>query len=101
MTAIRHLLALVAAAGIATTASAQFVKGNEAVRVLPDGTKKVETPPTGGALLSEPCCAMHGGQERVHGGGMVDGRNRTKVSMNVQRHLRAGAEPAANRATAR
>ncbi|HEY9105104.1 MAG TPA: hypothetical protein VIN58_00385 [Roseateles sp.] len=30
---------------VATSAQAQFVKGNEAVKVLPDGTKKVETPP--------------------------------------------------------
>jgi hypothetical protein len=45
MKAVRHLLALVALALAATTASAQFVKGNEAVKVMPDGTKKVETPP--------------------------------------------------------
>lgn len=30
---------------LATSAQAQFVKGNEAVKVLPDGTRKVETPP--------------------------------------------------------
>jgi hypothetical protein len=36
---------------------AQFVKGNEAVRVMPDGSKKVETPPTVGALLAKPCPA--------------------------------------------
>ena len=45
MKAVRHLLALVALALAATAASAQFVKGNEAVKVMPDGTKKVETPP--------------------------------------------------------
>ena len=28
-----------------STASAQFVKGNEAVKVMPDGKKRVETPP--------------------------------------------------------
>jgi hypothetical protein len=55
MRAIRHLLALVALALVATTASAQFVKGNEAVKVMPDGTKKVETPPSAGALLAKPC----------------------------------------------
>ena len=45
MKAVRHLLALVAMALAAATVSAQFVKGNEAVKVMPDGTKKVETPP--------------------------------------------------------
>ena len=38
-------------------AQAQFVKGNEAVRVLPDGTKKVETPPLPGMTLAAPCPA--------------------------------------------
>ena len=38
-------------------AQAQFVKGNEAVRVLPDGTKKVETPPLPGMSLAAPCPA--------------------------------------------
>ena len=42
----------------AGSASAQFVKGNEAVKVLPDGAKKVETPPTTGALLTKPCPAI-------------------------------------------
>jgi hypothetical protein len=43
----------------AGTASAQFVKGNEAVKVMPDGTKMVETPPTAGALLTKPCPAVN------------------------------------------
>ena len=41
------------------TAAAQFVKGNEAVKVMPDGSKKVETPPTAGALLTKPCPAAN------------------------------------------
>ena len=45
----------------ATTVHAQFVKGDEAVRVLPDGTRKVETPPTAGALLAPPCAATTAG----------------------------------------
>ena len=57
MKAVRHLLALVALALAATTASAQFVKGNEAVKVMPDGTKKVETPPLPAATLGTPCSA--------------------------------------------
>jgi hypothetical protein len=40
---------------------AQYVKGNEAVRMLADGTKKVETPPTAGAVLARPCPAAQAG----------------------------------------
>lgn len=47
-------------------AMAQFIKGNEAVQVLPDGSKKVETPPTAGALLAKPCPAA---QPACSGGG--------------------------------
>ncbi len=41
-------------------ALAQFVKGNEAVKVMPDGSKKVETPPlpaTGPIRSTKPCNA--------------------------------------------
>ena len=61
MRAVRHLLALVAMALAAATASAQFVKGNEAVKVMPDGTKKVETPPLPTASLGAPCPAAKSG----------------------------------------
>lgn len=61
MRAVRHLLALVALALAATTAGAQFVKGNEAVKVMPDGTKKVETPPLPTASLGAPCPAAKAG----------------------------------------
>jgi len=70
MKAVRHLFALVALTALAvaaTTASAQFVKGNEAVKVMPDGTKKVETPPlpaTGPIRTAKPCIASEG----CHGG---------------------------------
>jgi hypothetical protein len=47
--------------GAPIAALAQYVKGNEAVRVLPDGTKKVETPPTAGAVLAAPCPAARKG----------------------------------------
>ena len=40
-------------------ASAQFVKGNEAVKRMPDGSMQVETPPTAGALLAKPCPAAN------------------------------------------
>ena len=43
---------------IATTPSiAQFVIGNEAVKVLPNGGKKIETPPLPSATLAPPCAA--------------------------------------------
>ena len=61
MNAVRHLLAPVALALAATGASAQFVKGNEAVKVMPDGTKKVETPPLPAATLGAPCPATKSG----------------------------------------
>lgn len=66
MKALVTILALAALAA-ATPAEAQFVKGNEAVKVLPDGTRQVETPPQpkGGRLPppckgAEPGCAAAG-----------------------------------------
>lgn len=61
MKAARNFLVLVAAALVASAASAQFVKGNEAVKVMPDGTKKVETPPLPAASLGAPCPATKSG----------------------------------------
>ena len=51
------IIAFVVAAALPAGAMAQFVKGNEAVRLLPDGTKKVETPPLPAATLAAPCAA--------------------------------------------
>lgn len=42
-------------------AHAQFVKGNEAVKVMPDGSKRVETPPLPGVALGKPCPANQSG----------------------------------------
>lgn len=61
MKAVRHLLALGALALAATTASAQFIKGNEAVKVMPDGSKRVETPPLPSVPLGKPCPAAQSG----------------------------------------
>jgi hypothetical protein len=61
MNAVRHVLALSVLALAATTAGAQFVKGNEAVKVMPDGSKKVETPPLPTASLASPCPAERAG----------------------------------------
>lgn len=55
----RHLFALTAMAIAATAASAQFVKGNEAVTVMADGKRKVETPPLK-AAKAKPCAATAG-----------------------------------------
>jgi hypothetical protein len=59
MNAVRNLVALIAIASAASTSSAQFVKGNEAVKVMPDGTRKVETPPLV-ATKAKPCAAAAG-----------------------------------------
>lgn len=61
MKAARELLALGALALASTAAPAQFVKGNEAVKVTPDGAKKVETPPLPPAGLAAPCPADRAG----------------------------------------
>jgi hypothetical protein len=44
-----------------TPAMAQFVKGNEAVRVLADGSTKIETPPLPSVPLGKPCPADQAG----------------------------------------
>jgi hypothetical protein len=56
-------LALIALALASTTATAQFVKGNEAVKTLADGSKKVETPPvpSGGSARKVKLCAANAG----------------------------------------
>ena len=61
MKLVQLLIAIVVAAALQDAAIAQFVKGNEAVRTLPDGTKKVETPPIPSAGLPPPCPAERPG----------------------------------------
>ena len=53
--------AVIALALTTSVASAQFVKGNEAVRVMADGTKKVEVPPLPSVALGSPCPAVKPG----------------------------------------
>ena len=63
MKVVQLIVVLASLVVAASTASAQFVKGNEAVRVMADGSKKVETPPvpsTGPASKSKPCAADAG-----------------------------------------
>jgi hypothetical protein len=52
---------LIALALATSAASAQFVKGNEAVKVMTDGTKKVEVPPLSSVALGSPCPAVKPG----------------------------------------
>lgn len=61
----RHcpLFAMLALALAAGNAAAQFVKGNEAVRLMPDGARRVETPllPATGPIRSTRPCQADGG----------------------------------------
>jgi len=57
MKSVRTALLLAGLALASSVASAQFVKGNEAVKVQPDGSKKVETPPLPAGTLGTPCAA--------------------------------------------
>jgi hypothetical protein len=61
MKAVLHHLALIALALASTTSTAQFVKGNEAVKVMADGSRKVETPPLPTVSLGAPCPATKAG----------------------------------------
>lgn len=56
-----RFFALIALALAVSAASAQFVKGNEAVKVMTDGSKKVEVPPLPSVALGSPCPAAKPG----------------------------------------
>lgn len=67
MNLTRTVISAITLASAAASAQAQFVKGNEAVKVLPNGTRVVETPPLPPRItLPAPCkaekpeCAMGG-----------------------------------------
>jgi len=61
MKVIQLIVVLAALVFGTSTASAQFVKGNEAVKVTPDGKKRVETPPLPSVPLGKPCPAAQAG----------------------------------------
>ena len=61
MSFVHIVMVAVVASAMPLAATAQFVKGNEAVRIAADGAKKVETPPTAGAVLAAPCLAERKG----------------------------------------
>lgn len=63
MKAHHQPFAVLVLAMTAGSATAQFVKGNEAVRLMPDGSRRVETPPlpaTGPIRNTKPCNADGG-----------------------------------------
>lgn len=67
MKLLYFIAACTSLAVVSTGTSAQFVKGNEAVKVMLDGAKRVETPPlptTGPIRNTKPCSAAEG----CHGG---------------------------------
>jgi hypothetical protein len=61
MRTIYRLCTTVALALASASSMAQFVKGNEAVKVTPDGTRKVETPPSSSAASKAKPCAANAG----------------------------------------
>jgi hypothetical protein len=61
MKIVQAFLISIATTAASTASFGQFVKGNEAVKVLTDGSKQVDTPPTKGALLVKPCLAANPG----------------------------------------
>ena len=84
-------LLICAALAVASTASlAQFVKGNEAVRAMPDGTKRIETPPlpaTGPARSTKPCAAA----EKCHGGAWLMVETNDGLVECTEAYARAGS----------
>ena len=67
MKVVQLIIVIAALVVGSSTALAQFVKGNEAVKVMADGSKRVETPPlptTGPVRSTKPCAAT----EKCHGG---------------------------------
>lgn len=57
MKALPFVVVAVSLCLTATASFAQFVKGNEAVTLMPDGSKRVETPPPPTSSVSKPCPA--------------------------------------------
>ena len=61
MRVVQFIVVCASLVASSSVAFAQFVKGNEAVKMMADGSKRVETPPTAGALLARPCPAVESG----------------------------------------
>ena len=88
---VLQLLTLCAALTVSSTESfAQFVKGNEAVKAMPDGTKRIETPPlptTGPTRATKPCAAA----EKCHGGAWLMVETRDGLVECTEAYARAGS----------
>jgi hypothetical protein len=61
MKVVQLIVAMSALVVAHSTAQAQFVKGNEAVKVMADGSKTVQTPPLPSVPLGKPCPAAQAG----------------------------------------
>ena len=73
-----------------SAAFAQFVKGNEAVKIMPDGTKRIETPPlptTGPIRSTKPCAAA----EKCHGGAWLMVETKDGLVECTEAYARAGS----------
>ena len=85
---IVQFLVVCGALAIASTPSiAQFVKGNEAVKLMPDGGKRVETPPLPSASLGKPCPALQAG---CAGGGWLMVETKVGLVECTEIYARAG-----------
>ena len=86
-----QLIVVVAAFAFGPSAVfAQFVKGNEAVKVMADGSKKVETPPvptTGPIRSTKPCAAA----EKCHGGAWLMVETKDGLVECTEAYARAGS----------
>ncbi len=86
-----QLIVVVAAFAFGPSAVfAQFVKGNEAVKIMPDGTKRIETPPlpTKGPIRStKPCAAA----EKCHGGAWLMVETKDGLVECTEAYARAGS----------
>jgi hypothetical protein len=86
-----QLIVVVAAFAFGPSAAfAQFVKGNEAVKVMPDGTKRIETPPlptTGPIRSTKPCAAG----DKCHGGAWLMVETKDGLVECTEAYARAGS----------
>ena len=67
MRVVQFIVVCASLVASSSVAFAQFVKGNEAVKMMADGSKEVETPPmptTGPLRSTNPCAAA----DKCHGG---------------------------------
>ena len=90
MRVVQLIVVLASLAVASTTTYAQFVKGNEAVKVMADGSKKVETPPvptTGPIRSTKPCAAA----EKCHGGAWLMVETKDGLVECTEAYARAGS----------